>query len=228
MKRLIVGDIQGCFEELKELLDRSGISSDDEIISVGDMVDRGPDSPGVIQFFQKQAHARSVMGNHERKHIRSYYGEINPSISQVISRSQIGEANYPAAVAYMETLPIYLDLPELLVVHAFYEPGVPLSEQKEEVLVGIMSGQAYITRQYQENWWELYDGPKPLFVGHHDYSNKGTPLIYKDRVFCIDTGCCYGRTLTGVLLPDFKIISVRARANHWSRVKKKYLDSGKG
>ena len=90
-RRLIIGDIHGCFEELQELLDRAGLSREDEIIALGDIVDRGPASPPVLEFFQTQPNARSLQGNHERKHIRSHRGEIKPALSQRITRQQFGE-----------------------------------------------------------------------------------------------------------------------------------------
>lgn len=63
---------------------------------------------------------------------------------------------------------------------------------------------------------------KTLVVGHHDYLGTGTLLVIDDRVFCIDTGCCRGRALTGLLLPDFQLYSVPARANHWERPHAQY------
>jgi hypothetical protein len=47
-------------------------------------------------------------------------------------------------------------------------------------------------------------------------------LIWKDRVFGIDTGCCHGRALTGLLLPDFRVVSVPSRANHWQTTRKSH------
>ena len=51
MKTFIIGDIHGCFTELQELLDKAGIADDDRIIALGDIVDRGPDSVQVLDFF---------------------------------------------------------------------------------------------------------------------------------------------------------------------------------
>ena len=49
--------------------------ADDRIIAVGDLVNRGPASEKVLQFFRDTARASSLMGNHERKHIRSAQGK---------------------------------------------------------------------------------------------------------------------------------------------------------
>lgn len=224
MKQLIIGDIHGCFAELIDLLDRAGITSDDEIIAVGDLVDRGPDSPRVLEFFRNNPRARSLLGNHERKHLRSYRKEIPPSLSQQIAREQFGKERYLEAIAFMETLPIFLELPEVFVVHGFFEPNVRLEEQREVVLAGTMSGGGYLQKRYPRPWYELYTEDKPIVVGHLNYLGNGQPLIYHDRVFGIDTGCCHGGTLTGLLLPDFRIVSVPSRKNYWSEIKRSSED----
>jgi serine/threonine protein phosphatase 1 len=211
---LVVGDIHACYQELQDLLDRAGIGADDEVLAVGDLLDRGPDNQSVLDFFRRQRGAASVMGNHERKHLRSARGEIEPAASQKITRAQLGDG-YADCLAYLATLPRHRELPEALVVHAFWEPGVPLDQQRDTVLIGTLSGDHYLKKTYAQPWYELYDGSKPLVVGHLDYRHDGEPLVWRDRVYCIDTGCCHGGRLTGLLLPEFRIISVPARADHW-------------
>jgi serine/threonine protein phosphatase 1 len=221
-KTLVVGDIQGCFVEFLELLELAQITEKDQIVAVGDLVDRGPDSPGVIKFFQRNPQASTVMGNHERKHIRWFHGKASPAVSQEIARAQFGEAAYKEAIEYMKSLPAFIELDEAIVVHGFWEPRVPLKDQKEEVLTGVSRGERYIQSLSPKPWWELYDGPKPLIAGHHDYSKKGIPLNYENRVYCIDTGCCYGHKLTGLLLPEFKFVSVSAKRNYWGQIRQRY------
>src|SRR5262249_26309232 len=155
--------------------------------------------------------ASSIQGNHERKHVLSYHGKTPPALSQQIARRQFGEDRYPDAVAAMDSFPRFLELPEALLVHGFFEPGVALSAQRETVLVGTLTGESYLDRRLSVPWYELYDGPKPIVVGHRDYLRTGQPLIHRDRVFGIDTGCCRGSRLTGLLLPGFEVVSVLAR-----------------
>jgi hypothetical protein len=85
-----------------------------------------------------------------------------------------------------------------------------------------MGGDKYLHAQYDRPWYELYDGEKPLLVGHHNYSNTDQPFIYQDRVFGLDTDCVTGRALTGLLLPSFKIVSVPSRANYWAQIQRAY------
>ncbi len=217
MRRLIVGDIHGCWAELQDLLDEAGLAGGDEIIAIGDLVDRGPDSARVVEFFRSRPGARSILGNHERRHVRALRGEVELALSHRLARRQLGDS-YVEAVGFMATLPLFLELPEAILAHGFWEPGVPLAEQKEAILVGTMSGESYLSKRHGRAWWGPYDGPKPLIVGHHDYMHDGHALIHRERVFGIDTGCCYGGALTGLVLPEFRVVSVRSRANHWGRL----------
>jgi hypothetical protein len=61
-----------------------------------------------------------------------------------------------------------------------------------------------------------------LLVGHYDYLRNGQPLIYRDRVFALDTGCCHGGALTGLLLPEFRLLSVPSRADYWQALRQEY------
>lgn len=224
MQTLVIGDIHGCYDELQELLNKAGLTEDDSIVSVGDCVDRGPETPTVLRFFQEQPNALLVMGNHERKHVRADKHEVKLARSQKISRIQFGET-YPDALAFMSKLPLYLDLPDALVVHGYLEPGLSLSQQRSTVLCGTMGGDKYLHAQYDRPWYELYDSDKPLLMGHHNYSNTDQLFIYRDRVFGLDTDCVTGKALTGLLLPSFKIISVPSRANYWSQVRRMYSET---
>jgi serine/threonine protein phosphatase 1 len=224
VKRLVIGDIQGCRQEMHDLCEKAGLVDGDEIIAVGDVVDRGPDSPGVVEFFQTRPHARTIMGNHERKHVRSFDGRCRPALSQLITRRQFGDEDYVDAIGWMRALPTYLELPEAIVIHGFFEPGVPLRDQREDVIVGVMGGEHYMQKAYRRPWWELYDGDKPVIAGHHDYLRNGQALVYQDRVYGIDTSCCHGGALTGVLLPAFEIIAVPARCDYWTEARERNAD----
>jgi serine/threonine protein phosphatase 1 len=216
MKRtLVIGDIHGCFAELMDLLDAAALTAGDSIIALGDLADRGPDSVAVVRFFQNHSNACSLMGNHEHKHILGFQGVVELSTSQILVREQFTEENYPEFIRFISTFPFYIELPEAILIHGCLEPGIRLSQQSESVLIGSMCGEAYLRRKYGRPWYELITESKPVIAGHHDYSKAGKPTIYHDKVYLIDTGCCYGHQLTGLLLPDFQIIQVKSRKNYW-------------
>ncbi len=224
MQTLVIGDIHGCYEELQDLIQKAGLSEDDLILSIGDCVDRGPDTPAVLRFFNEQKNAQLIMGNHERKHVRASRHEVKLARSQIISRMQFGD-EYPKALEFMGSLPLYFDLQEALVVHGYFEPGVLLEQQLHPVLCGTMSGDKHLQDRYSHPWYELYDGSKPILVGHQNYSGTDQPFIYQDRVFGLDTDCVTGKSLTGLILPSFRFISVPSRANHWLQVRRLYPPS---
>lgn len=221
MQSLVVGDIHGCYAELPALLDAAGLADGDAVISVGDCVDRGPATPQVLGFFRDTPHAQLIMGNHERKHVRGSRGEIRLARSQQISKVQFGEA-YPDALTFMSGLPLYIDLHEALIVHGYFEPGLSCTEQSPSVLCGTMGGEKHLQTLYDRPWYELYDGPKPIVVGHKNYTGTEQPFVFRDRVFGLDTDCVTGKALTGLLLPSFRFVSVPSRTNYWSQVQSLY------
>ena len=118
---LIIGDIHGCYAELLALLDVAGVGDDEVVVSVGDLVDRGPEPGAVVDFFRGRPGAVALCGNHERKHVRGVL-----SYSQQVTAAQLGDG-YADAVAWMATLPYHLETEAVRVVHWGLYPGVPLA-----------------------------------------------------------------------------------------------------
>ena len=226
-KYFVVGDIHGCFDEFQELLDRAALSSDDHIITVGDLVNKGPASEKVVDFFQNPTRPNiySIMGNHEFKHLRAYRGDVEPTLPMLLTRWQL-DTNYDAAISYMSKLPLYIDLPDALIVHAYMEPNLSIEEQADNILLGTMGANGTMKENYGNAWYKHYDGEKPLIVGHKDWSGYTDPFNYKDRVYGLDTGCVYGGQLTGLMLPDFEFITVPARDEYWQRAFKRFMQDG--
>jgi len=220
MPQLIIGDIHGCYYELQKLLDKAGLGEDDDIISVGDLCNRGPEPLEVFQFFRDTPNAQAVMGNHEWNHIRAVSGELPPRFATLLTRWMMGD-QYEDFLRYIEILPLYLDLPDALILHGFFEPHVPLEKQEKRILLGVMSAEKYLQNTYDKLWYTYYDAEKPIVVGHRDYSGEQQPLLY-NNVYGIDTRCVYGGSLTGILLPSFEIISVESRRDHWSKLQRKH------
>jgi serine/threonine protein phosphatase 1 len=212
-RQIVIGDIHGCHRELVELCDKLAVTVDDELISVGDLVDRGPEPAEVVQLFRERPNSAVITGNHERKHVRGVF-----SYAQEITKLQLGAA-YAEIVSWMAGLPYYLELPEAIVVHAALEPGVPLTEQRQEILCGSTSGESELESKLGAGrWWhEQYDEAKPVIFGHHVVDH---PLVRPGKVYGIDTGACFGSALTALVLPAFELVSVPAREDHWARAKR--------
>jgi len=223
MQTLVVGDIHGCYDEFQELLSKAGVAENDPIIAVGDILDRGPGAIQVLEFFQTHPNARTIMGNHERSHLRGAQDKSKLALSQLITKEVLGEKRYLSALQMMQPLPLFLELPDAMIFHGFFEPGVSIGKQMETVIIGTMSGETYLKKNYSSPWYELYDGEKPALVGHRDYLDSGEGFNYKDRVFGLDTGAYRGGPLTGLLLPEFRFVSVPSRENYWAKAKKEWM-----
>ncbi len=223
-KHVVIGDIHGCFDELQDLLERIGLAADDQIIALGDIVDRGPDSAKVLEFFRDTPNAISLMGNHERKHLLSARGETQAALSQRIVKAQCCD-RYTDWLAFMETFPRHVELPEAILVHGMFEPGVPLVEQRDTVVIGTLTGERYMRQHYPDPWYDQYMGPKPLVVGHHIYLRTGKPLIREGLLYAIDTGVAHGGRLTALILPGFNVVSVPSRGDHWAQARRSHARS---
>jgi serine/threonine protein phosphatase 1 len=209
MKRhLIIGDIHGCYAELQQLVSLANLQADEVLVSVGDIVDRGPDSLKVYEFFKKRPNSVVIMGNHERKHLRQVL-----SFGQEIVKMQMGE-KYPEFLEWLATLGYYYETEAAVVVHGGFEEGVSIELQREEVLSGATAGENYLRTLYGEKFWsDFYSGEKPIIWGHHVTGDL--PMILPNKVYGIDTGACHGGYLTAISLPDFEIFQVKSARNYW-------------
>lgn len=214
-RTVIVGDVHGCFDELIDLLEKVELQPDDLLVSVGDLVDRGPAPGKVVEFFRERPNSVVVMGNHERKHVRGIF-----SYAQEITRLQMGD-EYAETVEWMRTLPYFFESEDVRVVHAALVPGVPPAGQREEILCGTTSGERELAALFPDgHWHDRYTDDKPVVFGHHVTGRE--PLIRDGRVFGLDTGACHGWNLTALCVPGFTVHSVAARADHWSAVKREW------
>lgn len=209
MRRLfVVGDVHGCFRELVELCRLAELGHGDLLVSVGDLVDRGRQSAQVVEFFAADpSHRLAVLGNHEEKHLRGDRHELDDPSGR-ITRAITRPRDYEAMLAYFRTLPLWLDLPQALVVHAGLLPGVPLAEQPPKVLTG-RGSQGRPGFDGVTPWW--FDDPrlapsKPVIFGHSVFPE--VVCRAGGRVWGLDTGAAVGGKLSGLMLPEMRVLSV--------------------
>ena len=143
---LVVGDIHGCFDELLELEERAkiaGYGPDVLVVSVGDLVDKGPKNLAVLQHFmeglENKTHA-CVQGNHENRLRRWLIGnpvKLNWGLDITAAEFEnINEEGRQVAAEWIEKLPTVILLPRnLVVVHGGFNPKRPLYEQREETMI---------------------------------------------------------------------------------------------
>jgi len=208
MRTFIVGDIHGCYDELLELLDQANIQENDLVISVGDIVDRGPKSLEEYRYFKARENTLVLMGNHERKHLKGVL-----SYAQEIVKIQFGN-EYVSFVNWIGSLPYYYETEEAIIVHAAFEHDQMIGTQREDVLCGSTSGDRYLQTRYPKDsyWSDFYSGEKTIIYGHHVV---GESPKYLNNTIGIDTGSCHGGKLTMIELPNFVVHQVQVKTDYW-------------
>jgi hypothetical protein len=214
-RTIVVGDLHGCHAEALELLDRLAVSSTDRVIFAGDLVDRGPNPRECVELAMRH---EAILGNHEEKHLQQRRRDPEKlSPDHLRTREALDESHYE----YLRGLPLWMRLPEAnaVVVHAGVLPGLPIEKQPSHTL---LHGQCISPPGTKSAWpskappgWQFWTnhwrGPERVIFGH---TVLDRPLV-TDHAVGIDTGCVHGLSLTAVVLPDWRIVSVPARKNWW-------------
>lgn len=233
-RTIIVGDVHGCGDELGDMLDTTRYAQGtDTLLLVGDLVARGPDS-GLAVRRARTAGALAVRGNHDEKVLvwwraASSHGKgvadrkIKLSDRHRVAVGQLEEEDF----RWLSGLPLVRSVPahNLLVVHAGVDPRASMDEQDPAMLMNIRSIDEHNrpTRTLDGlAWAKVWSGPEHVVFGHD--ARRGLQL----EAFAtgLDTGCCYGRELTALVLEEGepvpldiearkkRLVAVPARAIH--------------
>jgi diadenosine tetraphosphatase ApaH/serine/threonine PP2A family protein phosphatase len=213
-RHLIIGDIHGCLAEFERLLRLAELGPDDVIISVGDLVAKGPDSQGVVALARERK-VLSVRGNHDEAVLRHRGATLAGNEPPPLKRAHraVVESLKEEDWQYLAATPLWLRLPAfgVLVVHAGMVPGVSVEQQKPEDLLTMRAvkpdGSASSKLEEGPRWASLWQGPERVIFGHDAVSG----LQIERFATGLDTGCVYGGALTAVLLPERRIVSVDAQ-----------------
>ena len=205
-RTIVVGDIHGCYDELISLLDKVGFGADDRLVSVGDLITKGPKNREVLDLFIKEPRLSAVIGNHDLAIRRRWNGEkLKLKSSQKPTHKELKKEK-EHYVSYLNSLPFMIDLDKHLVVHAGLRPGVALHSQTTEDLTELRSLGPDRASRNGTPWYEVYDGEKVVLFGHWPASEprRGPKAIG------LDTGCVYGRRLTAYIIETEEFESVPA------------------
>lgn len=191
MARIIaIGDVHGCSDALELLLSKIQPQADDVIVGLGDFVDRGPNSAGVIEILLElvtQCHFVPLIGNHELMMFKGLREQSDFNFwfqhggSQTVASYGGRHQNIPQHhLTFLSHCLRFFETERHFFVHANYEPSLPLPEQPDELL-------------FWEHISEIVPAPhisgKTAIVGHTPQS-KGT-IRNLGHVQLIDT-FCYG------------------------------------
>lgn len=193
-RTLAIGDIHGCFDALIKLAEIVDIQPDDTIITLGDYVDRGPNTCGVIDWLLHMDQTHTLVplrGNHEvmllsgrdnADHYRSWLANGGREVlkSYAPFEGDPGQLlDIPAHHWHFleHQLLAYFETDTHFFVHANAYPDIPLDEQPEFML-----------------YWEKFDDPPrhesgKIMVCGHTSQKSGMPVANENAI-CIDTWAC--------------------------------------
>ncbi|HSS20512.1 MAG TPA: metallophosphoesterase [Pyrinomonadaceae bacterium] len=206
-RTIVVGDIHGCYDELEDLLAEVQFGPADRLISVGDLITKGPKNREVLDRFMSDSQFSAVIGNHDLALRRRWNGEkfkLKDSQKPTHKDLKHEKENY---LPYLNNLPFTIDLGEHLIVHAGLRPGVALHSQTTEDMTELRSMGKDRAARDGTPWYDEYDGDKIVIFGHWPAPE---PRRGK-KAIGLDTGCVYGHKLTAYILETEEFKSVKAR-----------------
>ena len=228
-RRLFIGDIQGCREELERLLEALRYDpSADRLEPVGDLVNRGPDSLGVLRLLRTLG-AGGVLGNHDLhllRAARSGRARESDTFGDVLESDERDEL-----VAWLAARPFLVASEDVLLVHAGLSPawddplaqlaGADPESPSEEAQFAVMVRYCDERGRRPERDWPAPE--KPFLPWYEHWQRRGDPrtvvfghwarqgLIRRARLRGLDTGCVWGGRLTAWIAEEDRLVSVAAR-----------------
>lgn len=208
---LFIGDVHGCLDELQDLLAACGHGREDQVVLVGDLTAKGPDSQGVVQLARESGFS-AVLGNHDDHvlHMR----DKDPHEAKREHHAKVAASLRPEDLRWLAGLPLTLtfeaEAGTYLAVHGGLVPGVPLEAQARKELLNLRSLRAdgSPSRRIEGTpWGALWPGPAHVVYGHD--AVRG--LQQHPFATGLDTGCVYGNRLTALMVPGRVIKAVPAR-----------------
>ncbi|MGZ8844526.1 MAG: metallophosphoesterase [Pyrinomonadaceae bacterium] len=209
-RTIVVGDIHGCFDELKDLLKKLKLKPSDRVVSVGDLVSKGPKTAQVLDLFMTDERFSTVIGNHDLILRRNWNGEdveLKQSHKEINKKLKRKKDKY---LQFLNSLPFIIDLNTHLVVHAGLRPNVELHSQTTGDLTRIRVLGPDRESEEGTPWYHVYNGDKTVLFGHWPAAEprRGPKAIG------LDTGCVYGYSLTSYIIETDEFVSVKAKRSY--------------
>ncbi|MGE0711921.1 MAG: metallophosphoesterase [Planctomycetota bacterium] len=228
----LVGDVHGCWDELRELLARLGYERHGAgfrhpartLVFLGDLVDRGPACVEVLRAARASVaagHALCVLGNHDeklRRHLEGHKVTVRDGLAETLAQLAALPASERAGVEaeareFIAALPEHLVLAggRLVAVHGAIRPhlvGRGGARLRALALYGDTTGEQDASGlPERRDWAASWDGAADVVYGH-------TPVErarWRGRTACVDQGAVFGGALTALRWPEREFVSVPAR-----------------
>lgn len=218
-RRIVIGDIHGHYSGLMTLLEAIAPGSDDQVYFLGDLIDRGPQSAQVIEFVKESSY-QCILGNHEQLLLESFpNGQVYPPALQAWLQSggRATIASYGQSgillehIEWLQTLPTYLDLGDLWLVHAGVHPDLLIEQQTSHEFCWIRE--------------EFHSSPQPYFANKLIITGHTITFTFPGVIpgaiargqgwLCIDTGAYHPKSgwLTGLDVDNGKVHQVNVHTH---------------
>ncbi len=195
MRQFVISDIHGCLQSLKALIAKIGLTFEDELYFLGDYIDKGKDSAGVIDFIlqlkAENYHIFTLRGNHEEntlyalenynpKTFTHFVKTLNKSGNLLGKNGRLIEKYR----LFMQELPYFFELENFWLVHAGFNIKNP-----EKCFTDTISMLEKREVQYDET---LFKG-KTIIHGHQIYylERITNAISQRNKIIPLDNGCVY-------------------------------------
>lgn len=208
---IAIGDIHGCSIALEAMIQAIAPTEEDVLVTLGDYVDRGPDTPGVLDrliALRRECRLVPMLGNHDQVMMAAVFGRVSPKV-------WIEMEGEPTIAAYgsirdipsehtdfLASCHLCVESNDHIFMHACYEPGLALEEQSIETL--LWTG-------LRQNVPAPHRSGKRAIVGHT--SQKSGKIFDAGHIVCIDTYCCGGGWLTALDVHSGRVWQVDREGN---------------
>lgn len=211
MKTIVIGDIHGCYNELKDLLltlEMEGVynKNTDKLIFLGDYIDRGKDSRLVVEFVRSlqknNDNVIALKGNHEDM-LLDYYKGVDDcwtfnGCEETIESYRGYNEQFHDDVKWMRDLPLYHKDKHFVYVHAGIDVDKPLGQQNKHTLLWVREAFIYNAKKYH----------KKVVFGHTptlSLNKTDKPVYTFAGNIAIDTGCVFGGSLTALIIENSEV-----------------------
>ncbi len=203
---IAIGDIHGCSAALRAILGAIAPAPEDWLVPLGDVVNRGPDSRGVIEILkslQNSCRVTPILGNHDEMFIRFWELNAVPSAWLAMGGGATLDSYGPGRtfshvpvshIDFARSFACAVETEHHLLLHAQYDPNRPLEETPGETLRWA---------SLRERIPEAHASGKRAIVGHT--SQKTGEILDRGHIVCIDTFCCGGGWLTALEVASCRV-----------------------
>lgn len=218
-RRIVVGDVHGHYDGLMRLMEAIAPNQQDQVYFLGDLIDRGPKSAQVVNFVRDSGYT-CLLGNHEQLLLEAIpNGNIcQPALQAwLYSGGQTTVSSYETPslliehLDWLRTLPVYLDLGDIWLVHAGVYPNLRIEEQSAQEFCWV--------REEFHSMTEPYFKDKLIITGHtitFTLPNVSPGALAKGQGWLgIDTGAYHPKSgwLTGLDITNQKVYQVNVFRN---------------